>query len=70
MSAKNYNSSKTTFEETLVKFKPCMRIHKYPKTIIERSHSGVHFVSRQSALTQRKRLMRDKNLNMKYEILS
>ena len=47
-------SSKTTFEESLVKFKKCLRTRGYPKKIIERSLSGVNFASRQSALTQKK----------------
>ena len=48
------NSSKTTFEESLVKFKQCLRTRGYPKTIIERSLSGVNFATRPSALTQKK----------------
>ena len=47
------NSSKTTFEESLVKFKH-LRIRGYPKTIIERFLSGVNFADRTSALTQKK----------------
>ena len=46
------NSSKTTFEESLVKFKQRLRARGYPKIIIERSLSGVNFASRPSALTQ------------------
>jgi len=49
------NSSKTTFEESLVKFKQRLRIHGYPKTTIERSLSGVNFASRPSALKQKKK---------------
>ena len=53
------NSSKTTFEESLVKFKQCLRSCSYPKTIIERSLSGVNFTARPSALTHtEKGLMR------------
>ena len=48
------NSSKTTFEESLVKFKQRLRTHGYPKTIIERSLSGVNFAARPSALTKKK----------------
>ena len=50
-----YNSSKTTFEESLAKFKQRLRIRGYPKTIIERSLSGVNFASRPSALTETKK---------------
>ena len=45
------NSSKTTFEESLVKFKQRLRTRGYPKTIIERSLSEVNFAARPSALT-------------------
>ena len=48
-------SSKTTFEESLMKFKKCSRTRSYPKKIIERSLSGVNFASRPSALTQKKK---------------
>ena len=52
------NSSKTTltFEESLVKFKQRLRTRGYPKTIIERSLSGVNFASRELALTQKKKV--------------
>ena len=49
------NSSKTTFKESLVKFKLHLRTRGYPKTVIERSLSGVNFVDRPSALTQKKK---------------
>ena len=49
------NSSKTTFEESLVKFKQRLRTRGYPKTVIERSLSGVNFAARPSALTQKKK---------------
>ena len=49
------NSSKTTFEESLVKFKQHLRTRGYPKTVIERSLSGVNFAARLSALTQKKK---------------
>ena len=49
------NSSKTTFEESLVNFKQHLRTRGYPKTIIERSLSGVNFDARPSALTQKKK---------------
>ena len=49
------NSAKTTFEESLVKFKQRLRTRSYPKTIIERSLSGVNFAARPSALTQKKK---------------
>ena len=49
------NSSKTSFEESLVKFKQHLRIRGYPKTVIERSLSGVNFAHRPSALTQKKK---------------
>ncbi|XP_068704894.1 uncharacterized protein [Montipora foliosa] len=53
------NSSKTTCEETLVKFKQRLRTRGYPKTVIERSLSGVNFAARPAALKhKRKRLMR------------
>ena len=48
------NSSKTSFEESLVKFKH-LRIRGYLKTVIERSLSGVNFADRPSALTQKKK---------------
>ena len=47
------NSSKTTLEESLVKFTRRLGTSSYPKTIIERSLSGVNFASRQSALKQK-----------------
>ena len=49
------NSSKTTFEESLVKFKQRLRARGYPKPIIERCLSGVNFASRPSALKQKKK---------------
>ena len=49
------NSSKTTFEESLVNFKQRLRASGYPKIIIERSLSGVSFASRPSALTQKRK---------------
>ena len=49
------NSSKTSFEESLVKFKQHLRIRGYPKTVIERSLSEVNFADRPSALTQKKK---------------
>ena len=49
------NSSKTTFEESLAKFKQHLRTHGYPKTVIERSLSGVNFTDIPSALTQKKK---------------
>ena len=49
------NFSKTTFEESFVKFKRHPRTRGYPRTIIERSLSGVNFVARPSALTQKKK---------------
>ena len=49
------NSSKTTFEESLVKLKQHLRTRGYPKTVIERSLSGVNFAARSSALTQKKK---------------
>jgi len=49
------NSSKTTFEESLVKFKQHVRTRGYPKRVIERSLSGVNFAARPSALTQKKK---------------
>ena len=48
-------SSKTTFEESLVKFKQRLRTCGYPKTIIERSLSRVNFAARPSALTLKKK---------------
>ena len=49
------NSSKTTFEESLVKFKQRLRWRGYPKTVIGRSLSGVNFAAGPSALTQKKK---------------
>ena len=51
------NSSKTTFEENLVKFKQRLRTRRYPNTIIKRSFQGsrVNFAPRPSALTQNKK---------------
>ena len=49
------NSSKKTFEESLVKFKQRLQARGYPQNIIERSLSEVNFASRQSALTQKKK---------------
>ena len=49
------NSSKTSFEESLVKFKQQLRIRSYPKTVIERSLSGFNFADRPLALTQKKK---------------
>ena len=37
------NSSKTTFEDSLLKFKRHLRTCGYPRTVIERSLSGVNF---------------------------
>ena len=54
LKAKQTNSSKTTFEESLLKFKQRLRARGYPKTIIRRSLSGVNFASRPSALTRKK----------------
>ena len=49
------NSSKTaTFKECLSNFKLRLKARVYPKTIIERSLSGVNFALRQSALKQKK----------------
>ena len=48
------NSSKTTFEESLAKFKQHLRTRGYPKTAIERSLSRVKFADRPLALTQKK----------------
>ena len=48
------NSSKTTFVESLVKFKQRLRTRGYPKTVIERPLSGVNFAAEPSALTQKK----------------
>ena len=53
------NFSKTTFEESFVKFKRHPRTRGYPRTIIERSLSGVNFVARPSALTQKKKANED-----------
>ena len=47
------NSSKTSFEECLIKFKQRLQARGYPKTPVERSLSGVTFASRQSALTKK-----------------
>ena len=49
------NSSKTPFEESLVKFKQHLRMRGYPKTVIERFLSGVNCADRPSALTQKKK---------------
>ena len=49
------NSPKTTFEESLVKFKKHRRTRGCPKTVIERSLSGVNFAAIRSALTQKKK---------------
>ena len=49
------NSSKTTFEESLVKLVQHLRTRSFPKTVIERSLSGVNFAARSSALTQKKK---------------
>ena len=49
------NSSKTTFEESLAKFKQHLRTRGYPKTVIERSLSGINFADRPSALKQKKK---------------
>ena len=38
------NSSKTTLEESLVKFKQHLRTRGYPKTVIERFFSGVNYL--------------------------
>ena len=48
------NSSKTTFEESLAKFKQHLRTRGYPKTAIERSLSRVKFAYGPLALTQKK----------------
>ena len=48
------NSSKTAFEESVMKFKQRLRTGSYPKTIIERSLSGVKFAVRSSAFKQEK----------------
>ena len=53
------NSSKKTFEESLVKFKQRLQARRYPQNIIERSLSEVNFASRQSALTQKKKKSRE-----------
>ena len=52
------SSSKTTFEESLEKFKQHLRTRGYPKTVIERSLSGVNFADRPLALTQKKAIER------------
>ena len=52
------NSSKTSFEECLMKFKQRLQARGYPKTLVERSLSGVTFASRQSALTKKKTITR------------
>ena len=49
------NSSKTTFEESLVKFKQHLRTSGYPKTVIVRSLTGVNSAARPSALTQKRK---------------
>ena len=49
------NSSKTTLEQSLVKFKQHLKTRGYPKTVIEKSLSGVNFTDRPTALTQNKR---------------
>ena len=50
------NSSKTTFEESVVKSnKQRLRTRGYPKTVIERALSGVNFAARPSDLTQKKK---------------
>ena len=49
------NSSKTTFQKSLVKFKQRLRTRGYPKTVIERCLSGVNFVAKPSALTRMKK---------------
>ena len=49
------NSSKKTFEESLVKFKQRLKARGYPENTIERSLSEVNFASRQSALKQKKK---------------
>ena len=38
-----------------MKLKQHLRTHGYPKTVIERSFSGVNFAARPSALTQKKK---------------
>ena len=43
------NSSKTTFGESLLKFKQRLETQGYPKTVIEGSLSGVIFASRPKA---------------------
>ena len=47
------NSSNATFEELLTKFILCLEACGYPKSILERSLSGVNFASRPSALKQK-----------------
>ena len=49
------NSSKQRLRNSLVKFKQHLRTRGYPKTVIERSFSGVNFAVRPSALTQKKK---------------
>ena len=49
------NSSKTTFEESLMKFNQHLRTRGYGKTAKERSLSGVNFAVRPSALTKKKK---------------
>ena len=44
-----------SFEESLVKFKQHLRTRGYPKTVIDRSLSGVNFAAIPSALTQKKK---------------
>ena len=48
------NPSKTTLEDSFVKSQQHLRTPGYPKTVIERSLSGVNFAARPSALTQKK----------------
>ena len=47
------NSSKTTFEEALSRFKARLEEWGYPKRLIERTLSKVNFSGRQSALKQK-----------------
>jgi len=42
------NSSKTTLEESLVKFKQQLRTRGYPKAVTERSLSGANCAARPS----------------------
>ena len=49
------NSLKTTFEESLVKFKQRLRTRCYPNTIMERSLSGVNFAAGPLTLTQQEK---------------